>query len=242
MNTTPSNGSSRFVLGEGSPLKRAESSLTVTINELKAQMNAMEQRLEKMNAMEQRLERLDNHFRRVVEREVVTSVYTALGFDGATSRHVFYQRLLDNPTWTTNVFKRRTDVAETDLPRILTTLDPRDKSGVIHIGNSVVHSHTIGEAKDFVQNGAVELLLNFIDGGDPLETLESAGYRVQTELAYALPQMDEPLATGREDTFHDALSTDQRILIQQVVDTQMQEFMKSWMERMNESPGREREA
>jgi hypothetical protein len=49
-----------------------------------------------------------------------------------------------------------------------------------------------------VQNGAVELLLDFIDGGDPSETLESAGYRVQAELAYALLQMDEPLAAGEK--------------------------------------------
>jgi len=157
-----------------------------------------------------------------VEREVVTSVYTALGFDGTTSRHVFYQRLLDNPAWTTNVLKQRTDVAETDIPQILTTLDPRDKSGAIHIGNSAVHSHTIGEATDFVQKGAMELLLHFIDGGDPSETLESAGYRVQTELAYAFPQIDEPPATRRENTLPDAPPTDLRILTQQVADMQMQ--------------------
>ena len=98
--TTPSEGSSRFVLGEGSPIKRAESSLMAKMN------------------------RLDNYFRRAVEREVVTSVYTALGFDNTTPHHVFYQRLLDNPAWTTDTLKQRTDVAETDIPRILTALDP----------------------------------------------------------------------------------------------------------------------
>jgi hypothetical protein len=34
------------------------------------------------------LERLNNYFRRVVEREVVTSVYTALGFDSAIDQHL----------------------------------------------------------------------------------------------------------------------------------------------------------
>jgi hypothetical protein len=175
LDRTPTSDSRRYLLGPSTPLNRAEVRLVDTIRELKTKIN-----------------RLDDYYRRIVQRELVTAIYTALGYDNSVPRNRFYQDLIKDPTLAREVFGNRTGLDANNLPAILSTLDPRDKNGPIHTGNDYVHRHTIADARAYIDNDGMKFLLEFLDGGNPWEELESAAYRVQAELSVLHPSICPP--------------------------------------------------
>jgi hypothetical protein len=111
LDRTPTSDSRRYLLGSSTPLGRAEFRLVDTIRELKTKIS-----------------RLDDYYRRIVQRELVTAIYTALGYDNSVPRNRFYQDLIKDPTLAREVFGNRTGLDANNLPAILSALDPRNKN------------------------------------------------------------------------------------------------------------------
>ena len=102
--------------------------------------------------------------RQLCEREIFTTIYTALGQQETTlGRWDFLQALRDDTNLCSKILNSEVGPAP-DLA-MLDVLDPRPEDSIVKKGNNAAHGYTLGEAKTFVSNEQLKKWLGLLFAG-----------------------------------------------------------------------------
>ena len=186
---SPIGLSGRWLLGQATPLLEAEERVLSRLDErerrledVELECSALRQDVEhhgrdimELSASNKELiasnkalkefnEILRARERQLCEREIFTTIYTALGQQETTLKRWDFLRALRKDTNLCNEILNR-GVGTAPDPAMLDVLDPRRKDSVVKKGNNAAHGYTLREAKKFVSNEQLKQWLGLLFSG-----------------------------------------------------------------------------
>ena len=123
------------------------------IHKLHREMDRLRYELADANR-ERELQRISR--RRILYREIIVSVYIALGHNQNNPRTTTFDYLRIRPS----ILQEAFDIEPEDITDVLNALNPRKSQSWINLGNAAAHEFTIGEAWCLAEDPTIRRLLH----------------------------------------------------------------------------------
>jgi len=125
--------------------------------------------------------------RKLVNREVITCIYLALGHDMNNPRSTTFEYIQQHP----NILQESLGLLPEEISAVLDTLDPRPNQSWIKTGNEAAHEFSLAEANHLINDPTIRMLLNALSryAGDEYTSIQDASFVAHNDLVSRVPAL-----------------------------------------------------